>query len=134
MDVIAIRQFGEQIGLDLTDAYKRAHKDRLERVANGVGPSWFPTKLRELSTEIFQYFLPSTNQHDFDYDDLEKTKKNFKIANKRLYKNCKIQIRKDKNLTYFTFKRKKSKWIKKGEAKFLYRMCVDFGEKAFFDE
>ena len=70
----------------------------------------------------------------FDYDYLEKTKKNFKIANKRLYRNCKIQIRKDKNLTYFTFNRKKSKWIKKGEAKFLYRMCVDFGEKAFFDE
>ena len=73
MDVIALRQFGEQIGLDLTDAYKRAHKDRLKRVCNGVGASWFPPKILELSTEIFQYFLPSTNQHDFDYDDLEKT-------------------------------------------------------------
>jgi len=132
MDVIALRNDGIRIGLELTEDYLKANYKDLEKVVNGIGPQWFPEWARDEVTDYFEYFLPSTNQHDFDFDQLEKTEANFKIANKRLYKNMKIQIKKDSDLTWWSFSKKRSKWRKKAQAKFLYTMCKEFGESAFF--
>jgi len=132
MDVLWLRQEGKRIGLELTEDYLKAHYKDLERICNGVGPEWFPDCVRERVTDYFEYFLMSTNQHDFDFDQLEKIKANFKIANKRLYKNMKIQIKKDRNLSYWSFCKKSSKWRKKIQARFLYKMCDKFGKSAFF--
>ena len=132
MDVLCLRQEGKRIGLELTEEYLKANYKVLEDVINGVGPEWLPEAVRDKLTDYYEYFLPSTNQHDFDFYQLEKTEANFKIANKRLYKNMKIQIKKDNNLTYWSFSKKRSKWRKKTQAKFLYTMCKEFGESAFF--
>ena len=132
MDVIWLRQEGVRLNLNLTEEYKKIPYKDLEKICNGVGPAWFPKIIREKVTDYFEYFLISTNPHDFDYDKLEKTKANFKIANERLYENMKIQIRKDKSLSWWSFRKEKSRWRKRIQARFLYKACDKYGGKAFF--
>jgi hypothetical protein len=134
MDVLWQRQEGKRLGLELTKEYLEAGYKELERIINGIGPAWMDKKLRDKVTDYFEYFLPSACQHDFDFDQLEKTEANFEIANKRFYKNMKIQIKRDKTLTYWSFNKRKSKWRKKLQARFLYKACVYGGESAFFEE
>jgi len=134
MDVICIRNDGVALGLNLSKAYLLAPYKVLEKVCNGIGPAWFPDWVRDKVTDYFEYFLPSTNQHDFDFEFLFKSNFNFKLANDRLCKNMLIQIGKDTNLSYWSFSKSTSKWRKKLQARFLYKMCVKYGEDAFFTE
>jgi len=131
MDVIALRNEGIELKLDLSKEYIKCDYKILVNVCNGVGPAWFSDWLLEAVTDYFEYFLPSTNQHDFDFEFLPKTKKQFKKANRRVYKNMKRQIIKDKNLRWFSIG-EESKWRKYTQARFLYKQCVLFGKSAFF--
>lgn len=134
MDVIALRNDGIVLGLNLSKEYLEADYKDLERICNGVGPEWMGEDILEVVTDYFEYFLPSTNQHDFDYEQLEKTEFMFRLANERLYCNMKIQIKKDRKLSWRSFCKKRSKWRKYIQARFLYKACVLGGRKAFFKE
>jgi hypothetical protein len=134
MDVIWLRQEGTRVGLKLTIPYLQASYKVLEDTCNGIGPEWFPEWVRDEVTDYFEYFLMSTNQHDFDFAFLKKSKDKFKEANDRLYKNMKIQIRNDRHLSWWHICKKTSRWRKYAQAKFLYEMCDEFGKSAFFTE
>jgi hypothetical protein len=132
MDVIALRNEGVALGLNLTKEYLEANYKILLDICNGIGAEWMGEEVLELITDYFEYFLPSTNQHDFDYDQLDKTEFNFIVANERLYCNMKIQIKKDRNLSWWRCCKKRSRWRKRLQARFLYKACVLGGKKAFF--
>jgi len=130
MDYLGIRQEGVNLGLDLTPTYLSLTYQELIICVNGVGPEWFPEWARKRVTKWFEYFLPSTNQHDCDFSYLPKTEKCFREANERLLRNMNTQIRKDNSLTWWRFI---MKWRRQAQAKFLHKMCVDYGESAFFN-
>ena len=134
MDVIDLRNKGLDLGFDLTLIYRKLTYQELVDCTNGVGPEWLPEWVRDRITDYFEYFLPSTNPHDCDFTHQPKTREEFDKANKRLYKNMKIQIKKDKNLSWWHFCKENSKWRKYLQARFLYRMCDKFGESAFFND
>ena len=121
--------------------YWMAKDSDLVEICNGVGPEWFPEKARKLTTELFKYFLPSTNIHDYDYDKMEKTEENFSKANYRLKRNMKRQYVFDykkakKDMSWLNQARWRAKLIRYRRAKaceFLYKMCDDHGKKAFME-
>jgi hypothetical protein len=134
MDHIGLRNEGKSLGLDLCQGYLNAPYEVLVDVCNGVGPAWLPDWVLELITDYFEYFLPSTNQHDYGFEFDEKTKFEFDKENERLYANMKLQVKKDNSLSWWHLCKKTSKWRKNAQARFLYEMCVRYGGSAFFTE
>lgn len=136
-EVIVYRRMGVHYGLDLEKDYLEASPSILMIVCNGVGPAWFPDAVLEKVTHYYDYFLPSTNEHDFNYSFLDKTEEEFKRANIKLRRNMLRQIKKDFSdgvLKFWSLNKKTSLIRKILQANFLYEACVLYGRKAFFNE
>lgn len=70
---------------------KRLKKIGLEgchSLYSGVGADSFPAFVRWVLTIIFKRFAPAVLIHDFDFEVLSKTNRNFHAANKRFLNNC----------------------------------------------
>ncbi len=98
-------------------------KNNLSAIFNGCGPESLPNFARKFLDRYFSLFAPAFLVHDWDYAKLEKTKENFKISNKRLYKNMKILVK--NRCKWYT------SWYFYFESWRLYGACKTFGWSAF---
>jgi hypothetical protein len=109
----------------------------LKKEYNGIGPEWFPEKIRDKVTEYFAFQEESCLIHDCENNIRPKTQKQFKLWNDRLYSNMIKKIKSEKNagkVYFWRFWRKESVLRLKLRARFLYRMCRRYGKSAFFNK
>lgn len=113
--------------LERNDHFDDCTLEELSEVYNGCGPEWLPAKLRSALTAYFHFFSPAFMIHDWDFAFLSKTKRNFDIANRRLWRNCLRLIR------------KRIKWWniplrlwRLRQAFTVWRACARLGHSAFF--
>jgi hypothetical protein len=99
----------------------------LQVIYNGCGPEILPEVVRKNMTSYFEFFEAAILIHDWDFTKLKKTEENFKIANSRLYSNCKI-------LSY-----EKTKWWQPSryrrllQSYLIYKSCSKLGKSAWKD-
>lgn len=72
-------------GADILFKYNNS---KLSKICNGIGAEWFPEKVRNLVTWIFNYLEITSFLHDIEFE----AQIGFSIANKHFLKNGKIEI------------------------------------------
>jgi len=93
-DVIELRLKARAYALVGIDKLSDYSDTRLAAVYNGVGPDWFPAKLRDSLSRLNKRILPAVLVHDIDYDS-GGTKAEFLIYNRNLGINSEICIERE---------------------------------------
>ena len=137
------RKLGKEYGLEAHASYYSAPVKKLQKKCNGVGPEWFPEMALEIGTGMFEYFLPSTNIHDWEADQLPCTEDGFKLWNDRLRSNMTKQYVTDykKDIAELSWgwfnplrwEAKAERNFKATQADLLVYLCRRFGKKAFME-
>jgi hypothetical protein len=104
----------------------------LANIYNGAGPDWMPGWGRAILTFILRLFAPAFLIHDFDYEMSDKTRKGFKLANSRMWKNIRKILKFEYPLTKWRLWKKRAYWWIKGWG--AYRACVRGGWSAWIDD
>ncbi|MHA1221124.1 MAG: hypothetical protein ACTSQB_05270 [Candidatus Heimdallarchaeota archaeon] len=139
--IIECREIGKRCKLHAIKSYWFTSPYELQKECNGVGPEWLPRNVVKRLTNYFDYFLPSTNIHDWEAKELPNTDEAFNEWNERLHDNIKQQYvhdyKQDKeDKSWFNPKRAIAKLRRYRRAKacdFLYINCALFGRGAFED-
>jgi hypothetical protein len=67
--------------------YKYSNK-KLSQICNGIGADWFPEKVRNIATWIFNYLEATAFLHDVEFDE----QISFSLANSHFLQNGRIEI------------------------------------------
>jgi hypothetical protein len=92
MDISKVKKLKEKCillnfsGIEIFDKYT---DNELSKICNGIGAEWFPEKVRNLVTWIFDYLEATAFLHDIEFE----AQKSFDIANKNFLENGKIEIK-----------------------------------------
>lgn len=104
--------------------------DVLDNIFNGCGPDWMPEFWRNKLSAYFKFFEAAFLEHDFSFEMSNRTKKGFKAANKRLYRNCKRLVA----ARYSWWTEPISKARRYAQARVIYKVCANFGWSAWLDK
>ena len=120
-----------ELDLEQSSGFEWAILEDIAKVYNGAGAEWMPDWQRDVLTDLLDPFEPAFLIHDWDYSYSDGTKKSFKLANRRMYRNMKKivnAIYNPRTLVYFL---PYLYWRFKAFA--AYRACVRFGWDAWLE-
>ena len=87
-DVGKLRDICVALAFEALEGFYLAPLHILENIYNGCGPDWLPEKYRKRMTKYFDFFQSAFLEHDFSFENSDKTRKGFNAANLRLLRNC----------------------------------------------
>jgi len=135
MNVLDLRSSAEFHKMDAIDRFWMLGYVDLYSMYNGIGPEWMPEKYRDKATEYFEFQEEACLIHDVENSLRCKTEDQFKKWNDRLYYNMILKIKNERKRGFvfvWRFWSKNSVLRLRLRARFLYRMCDQFGHDAFF--
>lgn len=136
MNVSDLRSSAKFNDMDAMDEFWSLGFTHMSHLYNGIGPEWMPKKYRDKATEYFEFQEEACLIHDIENSFRFKTEDQFKEWNDRLYSNMLLKIKnetKKGHVFIWRFWSKNSVFRLRLRAKFLYRMCDQFGHDAFFN-
>ena len=87
MDFKEKAELAERLGLGSASLLKYLPEKELDHICNGIGPSWFPTTIREMVTKLHKSLAIAADIHDLRYWNGQGTAEDFRDANKEFLEN-----------------------------------------------
>jgi len=128
--IAGLRALAQMVGLDEPDIFKQQTDAQLQQIYNGCGPDWMPEAMRNVLTDLLEFFEPAFLIHDVEYQFADRTRAGFDAANQRLYDNCKKLI--NAELSWWREPVRKACYYLR--AREIYDACEDFGWSAWIDD
>ncbi len=129
MNVAVLRKICKKLKFEVQKGFYRCPLAQLDKIFNGCGPDWLPEYFRKKLSRYFRFFMSAFLAHDFSFELSDRTRKGFKKANKKMYRNCKRLI----EARYSWWQNPIMKARRHWQAWGIYRICVRFGWSAWMD-
>lgn len=89
-EIVALREKALSLQLHGSTKLLCYSAQHIQQIYNGIGPEWFPAKLRKLINAFHPTLKPVALQHDFDYATGSGTWEDFCQANSNFAANGRI--------------------------------------------
>lgn len=129
LKIAKLRDFCIDYEFEVQEVFFLCPLDKLEKIYNGCGPDWLPEFFRDKLSDYLEFFEPAFLEHDFSFECSDRTRKDFKTANKRLYRNCKKLV----VARYSWWLNPIIKTRRHLQARAIYKACSNFGWSAWMD-